>query len=54
MPVEELTYRHFCNLGALCNPHCFTRWDDKRKATRYYYYGILSDACWMGYRNKGV
>jgi len=48
--IHELTHKHFCNLGALRNPHCFSSYDNKRKAMRYYYNGILSEACWMGYR----
>jgi hypothetical protein len=47
--ATQISYKHFCNLGALCNPNCFTSWDDKAKVTRYYYHGVLSEACWMGW-----
>jgi hypothetical protein len=47
--VTEISYRHFCNLGALCNHGCFSRYDDKMKRMQYYYCGDLSRACWMGY-----
>jgi len=49
--VTEITYKHFCNLGALCNLHCFSSYDNKAKITRYYYHGNLSDACWMGWNH---
>jgi len=48
--IHKISYKHFCNLGALRNPHCFTQWNDKSKTTGYYYHGDLSQACWMGYR----
>ena len=47
--VTKITYEHFCNLGALCNPHCFTRVTDR--GTEYFYEGNLSNACWMGYNH---
>lgn len=50
--ITEITYQHFCNLGALCNDGCFSRYDNKAKKTRYYYNGNLSDACWMGWKLK--
>ena len=48
--TTKISYKHFCNLGALCNPGCFTSWDEKAKVMRYYYMGNLSEACWMGWR----
>jgi hypothetical protein len=50
--ITQISYKHFCNLGALCNPHCFSSWDDKSKTMRYYYHGDLSQACWMGWRKE--
>ena len=50
--VTEITYQHFCNLGALCNPGCSTQWSDKKRRCRYYYFGNLADACWMGWNHK--
>lgn len=44
--IEELTYRHFCDLGALLNRHCFTRWDTKSQRMQYFYAGDLSQACY--------
>ena len=50
--VTEITHQHFCNLGALRNPNCFSRYDTKRDKHRYYYTGNLSESCWMGWNHK--
>ncbi len=50
--TTEITYQHFCNLGALCNPGCFTQYDQRAGRSRYYYSGLLAEACWMGYRKR--
>lgn len=44
--VTNITYEHFCNLGALNNPSCFS------SGGKYYYHGNLSEACWQGWRNR--
>jgi hypothetical protein len=46
--VTEITYLHFCNLGALNNKGCFSRLDSRSKIMRYYYYGNLSQASHQG------
>lgn len=50
--ISEITHEHFCNLGALRNPRCFSCYDDKQDKLRYYYSGNLSDSCWMGWNHK--
>lgn len=51
--MKEISYKHFCNLGALNNPYCSSRYDSRTKQMKYYYNGDLSEACWQGYKNKG-
>ena len=50
--TTEITHKHYCNLGGLCNPGCFSVYDNKAGKLRYYYNGILSEACWMGYNKS--
>ena len=49
--TTEITYQHFCNLGALNNKNCFSRYDDKIKKSRYYYLG-KSFKCLLGRRRN--
>ncbi len=49
--ITKITHRHFCNLGALNNPGCFSRWNEIVGNLEYFYHGNLSEACWMGWRN---
>ena len=49
--IHKISHRHFCDLGALSNPRCFTRVNND-KTISYYYNGNLSEACWMGYNAK--
>jgi hypothetical protein len=51
--ITEITHRHYCNLGALGNPGCFSAYDDRAGRLRYYYQGNLSEACWMGWNIGG-
>jgi len=48
--VTQITHKHFCNLGALRNPNCFSRFNSLSKKMEYFYSGILSESCWMGYK----
>lgn len=47
----EITHQHFCNLGALRNPRCWSRYDSMLGKQRYYYQGNLSESCWMGWNH---
>ena len=49
--ITKITYKHFCDLGALRNPNCFTRIENNKEIS-YYYSGKLSEACWMGWNIK--
>ena len=51
--ITKITYQHFCNLGALCNNGCFSQFNSHSNEMEYYYRGILSEACWMGWNKKG-
>lgn len=46
--TTEITYRHYCNLGALNNKGCFSRVNSKTGLVHYYYHGILANASWQG------
>lgn len=53
--INEITYQHFCDLGGLRNSNCFTRSHENyakpgdKYGTKYFYNGMLSNACWKGY-----